>query len=231
MEFSKKDLWTIPNILTYVRFACIPFFIWVMTAYYLGQGNGFLYAGFGIFIFASVTDVVDGIIARKFNQISDIGKIIDPMADKLLQCSAMIMLVIVGHIHWFFMVFLVVKELFMACQSRFFMVKSKKQIEQMANKWGKAGAIITFVGVIVAYASKLHKVIYYIDTAILTIGSILMLIAAVIYTIKYAKKLQELRASGVLDTLDKDGRPLATITAKENIVESNQSNNNDQKRV
>ena len=209
MKFSKKDIFTIPNILTYVRIICIPFFVWMMSEYYLDrQATQYLWAGFGLFVFASITDVVDGYIARHFNQVSDIGKVLDPIADKVLQCVALIMLVcLLQGVYFVFMALLIVKEIFMAVSSRYFMVKSKSQINQQSNKWGKAGATINFIGIVLAFIVPLKDVagyewarfIYAADVGILSAGMVLAVIAATQYTIRYSRDLRRLRESGALD--------------------------------
>lgn len=209
MKFSKKDIFTIPNILTYVRIICIPFFVWMMSEYYLDrQATQYLWAGFGLFVFASITDVVDGYIARHFNQVSDIGKVLDPIADKVLQCVALIMLVcLLQGVYFVFMALLIVKEVFMAVSSRYFMVKSKSQINQQSNKWGKAGATINFIGIVLAFIVPLKDVagyewarfIYAADVGILSAGMVLAVIAATQYTIRYSGDLRRLRESGALD--------------------------------
>ena len=209
MKFSKKDIFTIPNILTYVRIICIPFFVWMMSEYYLDrQATQYLWAGFGLFVFASITDVVDGYIARHFNQVSDIGKVLDPIADKVLQCVALIMLVcLLQGVYFVFMALLIVKEVFMAVSSRYFMVKSKSQINQQSNKWGKAGATINFIGIVLAFIVPLKDVagyewarfIYAADVGILSAGMVLAVIAATQYTIRYSRDLRRLRESGALD--------------------------------
>ena len=209
MKFSKKDIFTIPNILTYVRIICIPFFVWMMSEYYLDrQATQYLWAGFGLFVFASITDVVDGYIARHFNQVSDIGKVLDPIADKVLQCVVLIMLVcLLQGVYFIFMALLIVKEIFMAVSSRYFMVKSKSQINQQSNKWGKAGATINFIGIVLAFVVPLKDVagyewarfIYAADVGILSAGMVLAVIAATQYTIRYSRDLRRLRESGALD--------------------------------
>ena len=63
MKFSKNEIFTIPNILTYIRIVCVPFFIWIILDKSIPSN---IYIAFGIFIFASVTDLVDGFIARHY---------------------------------------------------------------------------------------------------------------------------------------------------------------------
>ena len=81
---------TTASKITLVRIALIPLYIGAM---YLsaGQAGLWMYISLGIFLLASLTDFVDGYVARKYNQISDFGKFLDPLADKLLTISAMAM--------------------------------------------------------------------------------------------------------------------------------------------
>ena len=82
---------TTASKITVVRVAFIPVYMVLM---YLsgGQVNAWQWSAFAIFVIASITDFVDGHIARKYNQVSDFGKFLDPLADKLLVISAMVML-------------------------------------------------------------------------------------------------------------------------------------------
>ena len=81
---------TLASKITLLRVLMIPFYLVTM---YLsgGQPNLWMFVSLGIFIIASLTDFVDGYIARKYNQISDFGKFMDPLADKLLTIAAMAM--------------------------------------------------------------------------------------------------------------------------------------------
>lgn len=75
----KKTIWTIPNILSMVRILLIPVIVWLYVS-----KESYVWAG-GLLLVSGATDVVDGFIARKFNMISDLGKVLDPIADKLTQ--------------------------------------------------------------------------------------------------------------------------------------------------
>ena len=216
MKFKKEELFTIPNILTYIRLIAIPFFVWMMAEYAADKDAlKYLWAGIGIFVFAEITDICDGYIARHFNQISDIGKILDPIADKVLQCVAMLMLCICGNLHWIFAVVIIVKEIYMGVTSKYYMRASKRQVEQKSNKVGKAGAAIYFIGIALAFFAGLHEIVFYVDTAILAIGSILAIIAAVQYTVIYNGQLRKVRESGILDKLDRLGNSLPEVVERE----------------
>ena len=81
---------TTASKITLIRVAFIPVF---MVFMYLSNGapNAWMWASLAIFILASLTDYIDGQIARKYNQVSDFGKFLDPLADKLLTIAAMVM--------------------------------------------------------------------------------------------------------------------------------------------
>ena len=81
---------TVASIITLVRIAFIPIYMALMHFSY-GQPGLFMWSALGVFILASITDFVDGFIARKYHQISDFGKFLDPLADKLLVLAAMAM--------------------------------------------------------------------------------------------------------------------------------------------
>ncbi|MDE6211093.1 MAG: CDP-alcohol phosphatidyltransferase family protein [Clostridia bacterium] len=232
MEFKKEDLFTIPNILTYIRLICIPIFAVLMIMYRLGGfeamesvNNAYMWASFGVFLFAEITDICDGYIARHFNQISDIGKVLDPIADKVLQCVAMLMLCICENLHLAFAIIIIVKEVYMGVTSKYWMRASKRQVEQKSNKVGKAGAFIYFAGILLSFFTHLgekvgnkYTVIWWVDFALLVVGSALAIVAAAIYTVIYQKKLKKVRESGILDTLDRYGNPLPLV---DNRVEDN----------
>ena len=81
---------TVASIITLVRIAFIPIYMALMHFSY-GQPGVFMWSALGVFILASVTDFIDGFVARKYHQISDFGKFLDPLADKLLVLACMAM--------------------------------------------------------------------------------------------------------------------------------------------
>ena len=107
MSFKKSDILTIPNILTIIRMALIPVF-WVLM-----MGYNLNYWALATFVIASMTDVVDGYIARKYNQITDFGKLFDPLADKLMVLSVLITLWLRGIIPVSAVLLMSFKELYL----------------------------------------------------------------------------------------------------------------------
>ncbi len=93
--FSRKDLTSIPNVLTYLRIATIPVILVVLTP---PASQESLNMACALFVAASITDYLDGILARRHNQVTSIGKLLDPLADKLLTSAVMVMLIPLGKI-------------------------------------------------------------------------------------------------------------------------------------
>lgn len=87
-RLNKKDIFTIPNILSFFRILLIPVIV-VLYCHYK-----FYVASTAVIVFSGITDIIDGKIARKYNMISDFGKFIDPVADKLTQAAMLFCLVI-----------------------------------------------------------------------------------------------------------------------------------------
>lgn len=231
MKFEKKDIFTIPNILTYLRLLALPFFIWMMIASIVNKATDtrgiYHFVAFIIFILAEITDIVDGYIARKYNMVTDIGKIIDPIADKLLQGFTILLLAIAVNT-WFVWIFagiLIFKEIYMGGVLKYFMKKSKRQVEQKANKVGKAGAAMNFAGLILTFGLYVPNflglfdfpeillgkggIAYYVDMVYLFVCCFVQIYAATQYTIIYNNQLTKLRESGILDTLDDQGNPIS----------------------
>ena len=135
----------IPNALTIIRILLIPFII-----LYIFTGNYTL--AFLLFTISGLTDIADGFIARKFNQRSQLGKMLDPAADKLTLMAVMASVGMKFHEVIPFMVILVLKELLMIAAS-IFLLKQKKF--PTAAKWyGKIGTVAFYVSVIIIVSLK-----------------------------------------------------------------------------
>ena len=117
----------LPNKLTILRVIMIPFFVAAML-------TGFKWLALVLFVVASLTDLADGKIARKYNLVTDFGKFMDPLADKMLVISALICLVGMGRI-WTWIVILIVAREFIISGFRLIAVEKGKVIA--ASMWGK----------------------------------------------------------------------------------------------
>lgn len=134
----------LPNFLTLIRFLLVP----VMTIFLLKQN---FTIAITIYVLAGITDVLDGYIARKYNLITKLGKILDPMADKLLQFSALVGLWIIGVIPFWITLIFFLKEVFMGLGA-LKLLKNKDVV--VPSKWfGKLSTIFFFVAIIFSMLS------------------------------------------------------------------------------
>lgn len=183
MKFRKKEIFTLPNVLTYIRIACVPFFIWIILDARIA--NNILIA-FGIFIFATCTDMVDGFIARHYNLISDIGKVADPIADKLLQVSTLICLTLLDKIPLVFPIVFVIKETYMVLGGSVIVKIFKSEYVLQSNIFGKAATCLNSLGIVLAFFAQEGNRAY--DVAVNTIlvcGAVFAVVTAGIYTYQF----------------------------------------------
>jgi cardiolipin synthase len=134
VEIIKRDWKTIPNFLSYFRLLLIPLFIWL----YIGKGEYYFAAA--VIVVSGLTDIADGFIARHFNMVSDFGKALDPVADKLTQIAIFICLAERYRLIVLFICVLVVKELIMLFLG---MSMLRKTNTMNSAKW--YGKLTTFV--------------------------------------------------------------------------------------
>lgn len=134
----------LPNKLTVFRVILIVPFVVLLLGGFQQWGwfttlfSGILpytdYIAVGIFIVASLTDLLDGKIARKYNLVTDFGKFMDPLADKLLVCSAMICLIEMGRLSAWIVIVIISREFII---SGFRLIAAEHQIVIAASMWGK----------------------------------------------------------------------------------------------
>lgn len=110
---SAPRIWNLPNILTMLRIVLVPFFVWFLIADAPGlhPGNGlWRWLAAAVFAVAIYTDKLDGDIARSRGLVTDFGKIADPIADKLLIGSALVMLSVLDELPWWVTILILVRE-------------------------------------------------------------------------------------------------------------------------
>ena len=133
----------LPNKLTIFRVILIPFFVVFMLAPICpGYAN---YIAVAIFIVASLTDLLDGKIARKYNLVTDFGKFMDPLADKLLVCAAMICLIETGQLAAWIVIVIISREFII---SGFRLVAADNGVVIAASYWGKFKTTFQMISVI-----------------------------------------------------------------------------------
>ena len=142
MHDSEKAFWTVPNVLSLVRIAMVPLFVWCFFAAFPNNRPWSMV----IFLGAGATDVIDGWIARHFNQISLWGRILDPMADKMMVFAALICLTVANIIPLWLVVLYFCKELAQAICSFVLMRRTKDMLA--SNILGKAGTTFFYITIV-----------------------------------------------------------------------------------
>ncbi|MEG2378045.1 MAG: CDP-diacylglycerol--glycerol-3-phosphate 3-phosphatidyltransferase [Clostridia bacterium] len=133
----------IPNALSIFRMFLVPIFVWV---FFRDTPNAMFWAA-GIYALAGVTDVLDGIIARKFNMITKLGKILDPLADKLMTITVFICISIRGIIPWWVLLLLFSKDILLVLGG----IRLYREVSAVfaANIFGKATTVFLVIGGII----------------------------------------------------------------------------------
>ncbi len=163
-----------PNKLTILRVIMIPFFVFFMLA---DMGNAGKYTALVLFIAASLTDTLDGYLARKYNQVTNFGKFMDPLADKLLVCSALICLMDVGKLPSWAVIVIISREFII---SGFRLVASDNGIVIAASWWGKSKTISQMVMIILMIAD-FGGVFGTLETILLYVAVILTVVSMIDY--------------------------------------------------
>lgn len=133
----------LPNKLTVLRVLMIPFFVFFLL---LEKGDVFSYRliAFAVFTVAAFTDTLDGILARKYNLITNFGKFMDPLADKLLVVSALICFIELDQISALIVIAVIAREFII---SGFRLVASDAGVVIAASKWGKVKTVVQMAAV------------------------------------------------------------------------------------
>lgn len=176
----------LPNKLTIMRVILIPFFVFFMLApYFEGYGN---YIAVAIFIVASLTDMLDGKIARKYNLVTNFGKFMDPLADKLLVCSAMICLIEKGSLASWIVIIIIAREFII---SGFRLIASDNGIVIAASYWGKFKTVFQMLMVIVLILDIKLPAFEILGTVLTYIALILTMVSLIDYIVKNKDVLKE----------------------------------------
>lgn len=182
---KSESIWTPANIVTCVRIVFMPVFM--VLASLAHTGSGFVFdpvlsiAAFVVYLVLSLTDKVDGHLARSRNEVTDFGKFLDPIADKLLVFSALLLLLDEGFVNvWF--VFIILLREFLVSALR--MVASASGEVIAADKLGKAKTAVTMVSLCGYYLSFSAASCGFLSASTWIFGiSQALMIAAVVLTV------------------------------------------------
>lgn len=188
----RKDIFTVPNILSYFRIALIPVFIILYINASSHNGVGYHIGAVTVLLVSGLTDMLDGKIARKFNQVTDLGKIVDPLADYLTQFAVVVCLAIK---YWMLIpviALLVVKEISMAVLGVVFLRKGKKLTG--AQWYGKVSTVVFYAVMSILLAVPYQKMHFAVSTVLIALSGAWMLFSFIKYLQQYAVMWREIKA-------------------------------------
>lgn len=178
----------LPNALTIIRFLLIPFIV-----AYIFTGNYIL--AFIFFTISGITDILDGFIARKFNFISNFGKLMDPLADKLTQICTLTSLVINHIIPIWILIIVLLKEFIMICGASFLYGKDVV----VYSKWyGKLATVLFYIAIVVSLLLKQFEIsgfLQHLDLYLYYFALITTIFALIMY-------IKDLYKKGFIDKQD-----------------------------
>ena len=176
----------LPNKLTIFRVILIPFFVLFLLME--PDNQTFRLIADLIFIVASITDMLDGKIARKYHLVTNFGKFMDPLADKLLVCAAMVCLVATGQLAAWIVIIIISREFII---SGFRLIASDNGIVIAASMWGKFKTVFQMLMIIVLIANIPLAAFDMIGTVLTYVALVLTVVSLVDYIAKNKDILKE----------------------------------------
>lgn len=173
----------LPNKLTMFRVILIPFFIVFLLAPITPYDK---WIALAIFIVASLTDLLDGKIARKYNLVTNFGKFMDPLADKLLVCSALICLIELNKIPSWMVIIIIAREFII---SGFRLVASDNGVVIAASYWGKFKTTFQMAAVCLMIADL--PALNLVTQIVLWIAVVLTVVSLIDYVVKNKNVMKE----------------------------------------
>ena len=178
----------LPNKLTVLRVIMVPFFVLFMLTDLGGDANKWI--ALAIFAIASLTDMLDGKIARARNLVTNFGKFMDPLADKLLVCSAMICMITTGQLAAWIVIIIIAREFII---SGFRLVAADAGIVIAASYWGKFKTVAQMAMIIILLAD-FGGVFDVIGNILIWVSLVLTIVSLVDYV---KKNIQVLTRGGM----------------------------------
>jgi CDP-diacylglycerol--glycerol-3-phosphate 3-phosphatidyltransferase/cardiolipin synthase len=200
---SRAGVWNLPNVLTMLRIALVPFFVWFLIADAPGlhsQSGPWRWAAAAAFAVAIYTDKLDGDIARSRNLVTDFGKIADPIADKLLIGSALVMLSVLGELPWWATLVILVREWGITAL-RFFVIRYGVI---PASRGGKLKTVVQTAAIFL-YLLPLGAIAPWLTWVAFAV--MMVAVAITVWTgVEYVVEAMRLRAKGKVQGTTKGGQ-------------------------
>ena len=178
---TRPSNWNVPNLITVVRILLAPVFIWMLLADN-GAHDALRWAAAVLFIIAIATDGIDGMIARRHNLVTDLGKILDPIADKILTGGALVCLSILDELPWWVTIVILLREIGITV-FRFVMLRDRVI---PASRGGKLKTIAQSVAISLAllpFQLVFGEWVHWLNTATMTIALVLTVASGLDYLV------------------------------------------------
>ena len=187
---NKMKLKHIPNILSCIRIALVGVFIYL---FFLDYPRNIVWALL-TFLLAGATDVIDGYLARKYNWITNLGKILDPFADKLMQCTVLICMLVKKLLPVWLVVPFILKEVVILVGGFFVSKKISKVV--VSNIFGKMTVVLFYAAIITCMLARdflaLNPIVLYCISALVLLAALAALIN---YSLAALKSINEMKES------------------------------------
>ncbi|MEO6309203.1 MAG: CDP-diacylglycerol--glycerol-3-phosphate 3-phosphatidyltransferase [Leifsonia sp.] len=183
---ARPSNWNAPNLITVVRMLLAPLFFWMLLAD-AGADGALRWWAAALFIFAIATDGIDGAIARRQNLITDLGKILDPIADKLLTGGALVCLSILAELPWWVTAVILVREVGITVW-RFIELSHRNVVP--ASKGGKLKTIVQSVAISLAllpFWTLFGDWVHWVNGVAMTLALVLTVYSGAQYLIDAAR--------------------------------------------
>lgn len=178
-DFS-TEIWNLPNSLTLFRIFLVPFLVVVLLTKFSGRE----YVGLAIFLVAAFTDFLDGFFARRRNQITRLGALLDPIADKLLMSAAFISLVEIGLAKAWMIVIIIGREF---AVSGLRSIAAQHGVTIAASPLGKGKTISQVIAIAILILGYQLGEFHFIGTVLLWIVMVFALASGIDYFIKFSR--------------------------------------------
>jgi CDP-diacylglycerol--glycerol-3-phosphate 3-phosphatidyltransferase len=146
-----QEFWNLPNMLTLGRVAIIPFFVWLT---YDADPLNSMWAAI-VFAAAAITDIVDGVLARRWNLVTVVGKLMDPLADKLIVMAALVMMVRLGRVAAWVVILLLARELVIGALRQIAATEGLVIAAGQEGKWKTSLQLVAIICLCVHYEHPL----------------------------------------------------------------------------
>lgn len=187
VEHAKPSNWNAPNIITAARIVATPFFVWLLLA--SGDNAAMRWGAAAFFVVAIATDALDGYLARSRGLITDLGKLLDPIADKALTGAALVGLAILAELPWWVVAVVLVREIGITIHR--LMIASDVVV---AAAWmGKLKTVAQSVAIALALTPLAHvdgavgTVFTWVNIVTMTIAVVLTIASGIDYVIAFVR--------------------------------------------